>query len=462
MQQDAVFNRVMETETIQKNGASLKSHTSKGNFRLRNFRLFAVLAIITGFFTFNSCSEEEQQNSASLEVSPTSLNFGAEESDYQTVYVTSNVPWSPSTSTSWCKISDGYGGYAASGSIRIIVDKNTSTSSRNATIVIQGEGRGQGLQRTISVSQAGATTGGGGGTTAPATPTNVTATAQSSSSISVSWSAVTGATSYEVYYEVGSSTTKNLVSTVSSTSYTHTGLSASTTYYYYIKAINNAGASSFSSSAIATTTSGSGGGTTKPSAPTGVTASNVGSALIPEIRISWNSVSGATSYKVYRSSSASGTYSQIGSSTSYTQLSDISPLNGYNYYKVKAVNSAGESDYSSSASYNNDPSSSVAPCPVTYGSCTVSGSTMTLRWTVPTTYGCGTPTKAILRVRNPQSGVYADLQTLSGTATSVSFNHGMWIDSSGYVYVGIILENDKGSSGGVPKIYDTKNNKWIN
>ena len=31
MQRDEVFNSVMETETIQKNGASLKSHTSRGN-----------------------------------------------------------------------------------------------------------------------------------------------------------------------------------------------------------------------------------------------------------------------------------------------------------------------------------------------------------------------------------------------------------------------------------------------
>ncbi|MDR1030188.1 MAG: InlB B-repeat-containing protein [Treponema sp.] len=89
----------------------------------------------------------------------------------------------------------------------------------------------------------------------PGAPTGVTATAQSSSSISVSWNQVNGAISYEVYYETGNSPTKTLAGTVSGTSYTHTGLQASTTYTYYIKAKNSAGSSDYSSSDSATTLS---------------------------------------------------------------------------------------------------------------------------------------------------------------------------------------------------------------
>ncbi len=305
-----------------------------------------------------------------------------------------------------------------------------------------------------------------GGETVPTAPTGVAATVQSSSSINISWNTVSGATNYNVYYAIGSSATKNLAGTVSTTSYTHTGLQASTSYYYYIKATNSKGESDYSFYTSATTSSGSnnggGGTTTKPSSPTNVSATNIGSALLPTIQISWSSVSNATSYKVYRSNSTSGSYFQIGSATSSTSLGDYSPLTGYNYYKVKAVNSAGESDYSSYTSYNHDPSSSVAPCPVTYGSCTVSGTTITMRWTVPKTTGCGTPTKAYLRVKNPISGVYADIETLSATATSTSFNYGPWTDSQGQVWVGIITENAKGTSGGVAKVYDTKSKKWIN
>jgi hypothetical protein len=105
-----------------------------------------------------------------------------------------------------------------------------------------------------------------GGTTAiPSVPAGVTATALSASSISISWSTVSGATSYKVYYEIGSSNTKNLAGTATGTSYTHTGLEANTAYCYYIKAINSAGESgysAYSSSASATTFSGGSSGNT--------------------------------------------------------------------------------------------------------------------------------------------------------------------------------------------------------
>jgi hypothetical protein len=89
-----------------------------------------------------------------------------------------------------------------------------------------------------------------------------------------------------------------------------------------------------------------GGGGSKPSAPTGVTATAVSGG----IRISWNSVSGATSYTVYWSSSSSGTYDvlETTSSTSYTDY-DVNPGERY-YYKVSASNSYGESSMSSAVS----------------------------------------------------------------------------------------------------------------
>lgn len=309
------------------------------------------------------------------------------------------------------------------------------------------------------------TSGGGGGTTVPSAPTGVTATAQSSSSIYVSWNTVSGATSYKVYYKIGSSSTLYSAGTATNTSFSHTGLSASMTYYYYITAVNSAGESGYSSGASATTQSsgggGGGGGTTNPpNAPTGVAASNTGSALLPAIQITWSSVTGATSYKVYRSSSSSSGFALLGTAT-YTTYIDSNPLKGYNYYKVSAVNSAGESALSSAVPYNNDQANAVAPCPVTYGSCTVSGTTITMRWTVSTAFGCGTPTKAYLRVKSPNSSVYSDVQTLSATTTSASFNYSPYVTPDGLVYVGIILENGAGTSGGVPKIYNTITKTWI-
>jgi len=73
----------------------------------------------------------------------------------------------------------------------------------------------------------------------PKTVTGVTAGATSATSIDVAWNTSDGATAYGVYYEVGSSTTKNLADTVVGQTYTHTGLTADTEYRYFIQAIDN-------------------------------------------------------------------------------------------------------------------------------------------------------------------------------------------------------------------------------
>ena len=84
-----------------------------------------------------------------------------------------------------------------------------------------------------------------------------------------------------------------------------------------------------------------------PSAPTGVSATDGGSTA--NVTVKWNSVSGATSYLVYRgTSSSSGSASQIGTSTS-TSYTDTSATPGtLYYYWVKAKNSGGTSGFSSS------------------------------------------------------------------------------------------------------------------
>ncbi|MFE9780799.1 glycoside hydrolase family 6 protein [Streptomyces sp. NPDC005775] len=96
----------------------------------------------------------------------------------------------------------------------------------------------------------------GGDTQAPTAPTGVTSTAKTSSSVSLSWTASTdntGVTGYDVFrggVKVGSSAT---------TSYTDSGLSASTAYSYTVKAKDAAGNVSAASSALSVTTSAGGG-----------------------------------------------------------------------------------------------------------------------------------------------------------------------------------------------------------
>ncbi|MEY2243978.1 glycoside hydrolase family 6 protein [Streptomyces sp. BF23-18] len=103
--------------------------------------------------------------------------------------------------------------------------------------------------------------GGGGDTQAPTVPGGLAVSSTTSNSATLSWSASTdntAVTGYDVYRDgtkVGSATT---------TSYTDSGLAASTTYTYTVKAKDAAGNVSASSTAVSATTkaSGGGGGTT--------------------------------------------------------------------------------------------------------------------------------------------------------------------------------------------------------
>ncbi|GAB0156731.1 hypothetical protein CHRYSEOSP005_19980 [Chryseobacterium sp. Alg-005] len=90
-------------------------------------------------------------------------------------------------------------------------------------------------------------------TQAPTTVTGLSVSGTTSSSISLAWNASTdnvGVTSYAVYMN------GSLKTTVSSTSATITGLSASTTYNFYVVAKDAAGNSSSNSSTVSGTTSG--------------------------------------------------------------------------------------------------------------------------------------------------------------------------------------------------------------
>jgi fibronectin type 3 domain-containing protein len=198
-----------------------------------------------------------------------------------------------------------------------------------------------------SYTSATTSSSGGGETSAPSAPTSVTATAQSSSSISVSWNSVSGASGYRVYRATSSYGSYSQIASPTTTSYTNTGLSASTTYYYKVSAYNSAGESAQSSYDYATTSSSSSSGdSTKPSTPTGVKATVQSSS---SISVSWNSVSGAISYKIYRGLSASYTPSETPvTSASYT-FTGLDSNTTY-YFRITAINSNGESSQSSAVS----------------------------------------------------------------------------------------------------------------
>jgi len=99
------------------------------------------------------------------------------------------------------------------------------------------------------------TAGGGGGTCS--TPTGLAASSVTSSSATVSWSAATGAVSYNLQYKKSSASTFTTISGITATSYSLTGLMASTVYNYQVQSVCSGSATSaYSASSFTTTPAG--------------------------------------------------------------------------------------------------------------------------------------------------------------------------------------------------------------
>ena len=147
------------------------------------------------------------------------------------------------------------------------------------------------------------------------------------------WNAVTGAAKYEVYRARSRSGEYIKYSTVTGTSYTNTSyIENGNTYYYKVRALKSDGTAGAWSSIVSVTYK------QTLSAPT-VTGGNDSQG---RPTLTWNAVSGAAKYEVYRARSRSGDYIKYSTvtGTSYTNTSYIEDGNTY-YYKVRALKSDG-------------------------------------------------------------------------------------------------------------------------
>ncbi|MEP6931400.1 MAG: endonuclease [Flavobacterium sp.] len=132
--------------------------------------------------------------------------------------------------------------------------------ARNNAIYARQGNRNPYIDHPEYVSQIwGGTSPPTGDTQAPTTPASLASTTKTATSISLSWTASTdntGVTGYDVYAN------STLKTTVSGTTATITGLTASTSYSIYVKAKDAAGNASASSNTISVTTNSSGTGGT--------------------------------------------------------------------------------------------------------------------------------------------------------------------------------------------------------
>lgn len=176
---------------------------------------------------------------------------------------------------------------------------------------------------------------------APSAPTGVSATdGSSTANVTVKWNSVSGATSYHVYRATSSTGAKTeLGSWQTSCSYTDASATPGTQYYYWVKAKNSGGMSGFSSSNT---------GYRKLSKPTSVSATDGTSSA--EVTVTWSVVTGASYYRVYRSTTSIGTKAALGSWQTSCTYKDSGATAGttYYYFVQAAVDNSGlrPGDYS--------------------------------------------------------------------------------------------------------------------
>ncbi len=154
-----------------------------------------------------------------------------------------------------------------------------------------------------------------------AAPVGVTATA-GDAQVAISWTAVAGATSYQVL--------RNgvVIAAPATNSYIDTGVVNGTTYSYTVKAVNGTIVSVASTAASATPTA----PLSQLAAPTGLVANTATALNTGAFRLQWNAVAGATGYEIYKDGVL------LGTSATNTYTPTAPTFGAANSYYIVATN----------------------------------------------------------------------------------------------------------------------------
>lgn len=163
-------------------------------------------------------------------------------------------------------------------------------------------------------------------------PANLQTKAINYKTIQISWSSVDNADGYMVYRRTADSDWTKIASEVTDISYKDQKAATGTTYYYTVKAYSytwgEMTVSSYNTEGVAGKAS---------LGKVKIAATN--SENYKTIRVTWNKVSGANGYRVYRSTSKDGKYTSIGSTAKNSAVTflDKKAVTGTTYYyKVRA------------------------------------------------------------------------------------------------------------------------------
>lgn len=171
---------------------------------------------------------------------------------------------------------------------------------------------------------------------------NLKASSPEYTKIKLTWSAAGGANSYYIYRATSEKGTYKKIATATGTSYTDDKLTFNKTYYYKVKTFRKQDSGNVTSAYSSVVTK-------KPSLtkPKGI---KVSTSSYDKIKLTWNKVTGAKGYIIFRSTSKNGSYKKITSvtNTSYTN-SKLKTGTTY-YYKIQAYRKSGKKTITSSYS----------------------------------------------------------------------------------------------------------------
>jgi hypothetical protein len=173
------------------------------------------------------------------------------------------------------------------------------------------------------------------------TPASLSATNVTAGSATLGWTAVSGATGYNVQYKLSSSSTWTVV-TASSNSVSVNGLNSSSVYQWQVRAICSSNTGAYSPTASFTTLSVASCGT-----PTGLNASSITSS---SVNLNWTTVSGATGYNVQYKVSSATAWTTTTSTTNSKSLTGL-PASTSFQFRVQAICPSGVGGYSVTATF---------------------------------------------------------------------------------------------------------------
>lgn len=163
-------------------------------------------------------------------------------------------------------------------------------------------------------------------------PTKVQVSKVTYDSITLKWKAPKGAKQYKIYTSDSKDGTYKYLMTTKKKSLTFKNLATGKTYYYKVSAVRDSYESPLSGIVSGTPSIGK------------LSGLKVNSLSSTELQISWKKLKGAEKYVILRSTSANGTYTEVGT-TNKTSYTDKNLANSTTYYyKVYAMRGSYKTD----------------------------------------------------------------------------------------------------------------------